>query len=33
MTDMTEIRVHRYAGRSPCDVAAGLGIDRKTIKK
>ena len=33
MTDVTEILVHWYAGRSQSEVAASLGIDRKTIKK
>lgn len=33
MTDVTEILVHWYAGRSQSEVAASLGVDRKTIKK
>lgn len=33
MTDVTEILVHWYAGRSQSEVAASLGVDRKTIRK
>ncbi|CRK57714.1 Mobile element protein [Alloactinosynnema sp. L-07] len=33
MTNVTEILVHWYAGRSQSEVAASLGVDRKTIKK
>ena len=33
MTDVTEILVHWYAGRSQSEVATSLGVDRKTIKK
>jgi transposase len=31
--DITEILVHWYAGRSISEVAASLGVDRKTIRK
>ena len=33
MTDVTEILIHWYAGRSQSEVATSLGVDRKTIKK
>lgn len=33
MTDVTEILIHWYAGRSQSEVAASLGVDRKTIRK
>jgi transposase len=33
VTDVTEILVHWYAGRSQSEVATSLGVDRKTIKK
>jgi DNA-directed RNA polymerase specialized sigma24 family protein len=33
VTDVTEILVHWYAGRSQSEVAVSLGVDRKTIKK
>lgn len=33
MTDVTEILVHWYAGRSQSEVATSLGVDRKTIRK
>ncbi|WP_173745291.1 hypothetical protein [Actinoplanes sp. TFC3] len=31
--DITEILAHWYAGRSQYDVAASLGVDRKTIRR
>lgn len=33
MVDITEIYVHWYAGRSKSELAASLGVDRKTIRK
>jgi hypothetical protein len=33
VTDVTEILVHWYAGRSQSEVATSLGMDRKTIRK
>ncbi|EST17936.1 IS21 family transposase [Streptomyces roseochromogenus] len=33
MTDIVEIYVHWYAGRSKTQLAASLGLDRKTIRK
>lgn len=33
MVDITEIYVHWYAGRSKSELAASLGLDRKTIRK
>lgn len=33
MTDVTEILVHWYAGRSQSEVETSLGVDRKTVKK
>ena len=33
VVDITEIYVHWYAGRSKSEVAASLGVDRKTIRK
>ncbi|WP_159058934.1 hypothetical protein [Streptomyces caeruleatus] len=33
MVDIVEIYVHWYAGRSKSQVAASLGVDRKTIRK
>ena len=33
MRDVTEILVHWYAGRSQNEIAASLGVDRKTIRK
>ena len=33
MIDITEILVHWYAGRSQHELAASLGVDRKTIRK
>jgi transposase len=33
VTDVTEILVHWYAGRSQSEVATSLGVDRKTIRK
>ncbi|MET8291386.1 IS21 family transposase [Streptomyces sp. NPDC005132] len=33
MVDVTEIYVHWYAGRSKRELAASLGVDRKTIRK
>ena len=33
MTDVTEILVHWYAGRSQSEIATSLGVDRKTIRK
>ena len=31
--DITEILVHWYSGRSQHELAASLGVDRKTIRK
>ena len=33
MVDIVEIYVHWYAGRSKNQLAASLGVDRKTIRK
>ena len=33
MIDVTEILVHWYAGHSKNEMAASLGVDRKTIRK
>ena len=33
MVDVTEILIHWHAGRSVSEVAASLGVDRKTIRK
>lgn len=33
MVDISEIFVHWYAGRSQNEIAASLGVDRKTIRK
>jgi DNA-binding transcriptional regulator LsrR (DeoR family) len=33
VVDIIEIYVHWYAGRSKSEVAASLGVDRKTIRK
>lgn len=33
MIDIVEILVHWYAGRSQHELAASLGVDRKTIRK
>jgi hypothetical protein len=33
VVDVTEIYVHWYAGRSKNELAASLGVDRKTIRK
>lgn len=33
MTDVTEILIHWYAGRSQSELATSLGVDRKTIRK
>jgi DNA-binding transcriptional regulator LsrR (DeoR family) len=33
VVDITEILVHWYAGRSQNEIAASLGVDRKTIRK
>ena len=33
MIDVTEILVHWYAGRPKTEVAASLGVDRKTVRK
>jgi transposase len=33
VVDVTEIFIHWYAGRSISEVAASLGVDRKTIRK
>ena len=33
MVDVTEILIHWHAGRSISEVAASLGVDRKTIRK
>ncbi|MFE3329232.1 hypothetical protein [Streptomyces sp. NPDC059176] len=31
VVDITEIYVHWYAGRSKSELAASLGVDRKTV--
>jgi hypothetical protein len=31
--DLTEVYVHWWAGRSQVEIAASLGIDRKTVRK
>ena len=33
MTDVTEIFIHWYAGRSHSEIASSLGVDRKTVRK
>jgi hypothetical protein len=33
VVDITEILVHWYAGRSQNEIAASLGVDRKTIRQ
>lgn len=33
MIDVTEILVHWHAGRSQAEIAASLGVDRKTVRK
>ena len=33
MIDIVEILIHWYAGRSQHELAAGLGVDRKTLCK
>ncbi|MEO3761820.1 hypothetical protein [Streptomyces sp. B8F3] len=33
VVDITEIYVHWYAGRSKSELAASLGVDRKTVRK
>lgn len=33
MVDIIEIYVHWYAGRSKSELAASLGVDRKTVRK
>src|SRR5688572_30738077 len=33
VVDVTEIFIHWHAGRSISEVAASLGVDRKTIRK
>lgn len=33
MVDVTEILIHWHAGRSQCQIATSLGLDRKTVKK
>jgi transposase len=33
VTDVTEILIHWYAGRSQSEIATSLGVDRKTIRK
>ena len=33
MVDVTEILVHWHAGRSQGEIAASLGVDRKTVRK
>ena len=31
--DVTEILIHRHAGRSQSEISTSLGVDRKTVKK
>jgi hypothetical protein len=33
VTDVAEILIHWYAGRSQSEIATSLGVDRKTIRK
>jgi hypothetical protein len=33
MIDIVEILIHWYAGRSQNELAASLGVDRKTLRK
>ena len=33
MIDVIEILIHWYAGRSQNELAASLGVDRKTLRK
>ena len=33
MIDVTEILEHWHAGRSQAEIAASLGVDRKTVRK
>jgi Bacterial regulatory proteins, luxR family len=33
VVDVTEVLVHWYAGRSNSEIAASLGLDRKTVRK
>ena len=33
MIDLNEIYLHWYAGRSQGQIAVGLGMDRKTVRK
>ena len=33
MIDIVEILIHWYAGRSQHELAASLGVDRKTLRK
>src|SRR6266508_479513 len=33
VVDVTEILIHWHAGRSISEVAASLGVDRKTVRK
>lgn len=33
MVDVTEILVHRHAGRSLSEIAESLGVDRKTVRR
>jgi len=33
VVDVTEILIHWHAGRSSNEMAASLGVDRKTIRK
>src|SRR5262249_37852624 len=33
VADITEILLHWQAGQSQCEIAASLGLDRKTVRK
>jgi len=33
VADVTEILLHWQAGKSQCEIAANLGLDRKTVRK